>query len=42
MATLQKARRFATQAPREALADALGFAAVCALIFAGFTVPAFF
>ena len=42
MATLQKARRFAAQAPREALVDALGFAAVCALIFAGFTVPAFF
>ncbi len=42
MATLLKARRFAVHAPREALADVLGFAAVCALIFAGFTLPAFF
>ena len=41
MATFLKARRFTAQAPREALADVLGFAAVCALIFAGFTVPAF-
>ncbi len=41
MATLTKARQYAAQAPREALADALGFAAVCALIFAGFTLPAF-
>jgi hypothetical protein len=42
MATFQKARKFAAEAPREALTDALGFAALCALIFAGFTVPAFF
>lgn len=42
MATFQNARRFAAQAPREAFADALGFAAICALIFAGFMVPAFF
>lgn len=41
MAALLKARQFAAHAPREALADVLGFAAVCALIFAGFTVPAF-
>ena len=41
MATLLKARQYAAQAPREALSDALGFAAVCALILAGFTVPAF-
>ena len=42
MAILLKAREFAATAPREALTDALGFAGVCALIFAGFTVPAFF
>ena len=42
MVLLLKAREFAACAPREALADALGFAGVCALIFAGFTVPAFF
>lgn len=37
-----KARNFAANAPREALTDALGFAGVCVLIFAGFTLPAFF
>jgi hypothetical protein len=42
MAMLLKAREFAADAPREALTDALGFAGVCALIFAGFTLPAFF
>ena len=42
MATIRKARTFVEAAPREALADALGFAGVCALIFAGFTLPAFF
>lgn len=42
MAMLIKAREFAAAAPREALGDAIGFAGVCALIFAGFTVPAFF
>ena len=41
MAALTKARQYAADAPREALADAFGFAAVCALIFVGFTVPAF-
>ncbi len=41
MATLIKARKLAASAPREALIDALGFAAICALIFAGFTLPAF-
>lgn len=41
MAQLLKARQFAADAPREALTDALGFAAICALIFAGFMVPAF-
>ena len=42
MAILIKARNFAQAAPREALADTLGFAAICILIFAGFTAPAFF
>jgi hypothetical protein len=42
MAMFIKARKFAAAAPREALTDALGFAGVCALIFAGFTLPAFF
>ncbi len=42
MAMLLKARDFAVEAPREALTDALGFAGLCALIFAGFTLPAFF
>ena len=42
MAMILKARKFAADAPREALTDALGFAGVCALIFAGFTLPAFF
>ena len=37
-----KARRFAVAAPREALTDAFGFAGVCILIFAGFTLPALF
>jgi len=40
MVMIIKARRFAADAPREALADFLGFAGVCALIFAGFTLPA--
>ncbi len=42
MAMLLKAREFAAASPREALADALGFAGLCALIFAGFTLPAYF
>ena len=42
MAMILKARKFAITAPREALTDALGFAGVCLLIFAGFTLPAFF
>jgi hypothetical protein len=42
MTMLLKARKFATAAPREALTDALGFAGMCVLIFAGFTAPAFF
>ncbi len=42
MTMLLKASEFAAEAPREALTDALGFAGLCALIFAGFTLPAFF
>jgi hypothetical protein len=42
MAMFLKAREFAAEAPREALTDVLGFAGLCALIFAGFTLPAFF
>jgi hypothetical protein len=42
MSTLRLARKYAAEAPREALIDALGFAAVSAMIFAGFTLPAFF
>jgi hypothetical protein len=42
MAMLLKARGFAAAAPREAMLDAIGFAVICALIFAGFTLPAFF
>ena len=41
MATMLKARSLFSAAPREAMADALGFAGVCALIFAGFMLPAF-
>ena len=41
MATILKARTLVAAAPREAMTDALGFAAICALIFAGFTLPAF-
>jgi len=42
MATILKARKFATEAPREALVDMLGFAGLCGMIFAGFTLPDFF
>ena len=41
MAILLKARDFAAAAPDQALSDALGFAGLCALIFVGFTLPAF-
>ena len=40
MALIHAAHRFAAAAPREALMDALGLAALCGMIFAGFTVPA--
>ena len=42
MTMLLKARKFAASAPREAVLDTLGFAVICALIFAGFSAPAFF
>ena len=41
MTMLATARKFVAAAPREAFSDALGFAGLCALIFAGFTLPAF-
>ena len=40
MSTLIKARSFLREAPREALTDIAGLLAICALIFAGFTLPA--
>ena len=41
MSTVLKAQKFIRNAPREALADALGLGAFAVLVFAGFTVPAF-
>lgn len=42
MAQMIKARSFFQSAPREAMADAVGLAVMCLLIFAGFSLPAFF
>jgi len=42
MAQMIKARNFLAHAPREALSDVAGLAVMCALIFAGFTLPAMF
>jgi len=42
MPMLIKARDFVAKAPREAIHDALGFAGICFLIFAGFTLPSYF
>ncbi len=42
MPMLIRARNFAIRAPREAVQDALGFAGLCLLIFAGFTVSSWF
>ena len=42
MRTLGKAQDIMLVTPKEALADALGLGAVVLLIFAGFTMPAFF
>ncbi|MEM7059568.1 MAG: hypothetical protein AAF557_18440 [Pseudomonadota bacterium] len=41
MRTLQKAQRIVNQAPKEAMGDAIGLAAVAILIFTGFMAPAF-
>ncbi|MEM7505103.1 MAG: hypothetical protein AAF415_00045 [Pseudomonadota bacterium] len=41
MITIRKARAFIKTAPAEALSDTLGLGAMCLMIFAGFTVPAF-
>ncbi|MGF1500606.1 MAG: hypothetical protein ACFBSD_02230 [Paracoccaceae bacterium] len=40
MPILTTLRRTLAENPRAALADALGLAALCLFIFAGFTVPA--
>ena len=42
MQTLTRAKTFLTTAPSEALSDAAGLVGICVLIFAGFTLPAFF
>ena len=42
MKTLERASSIITAAPKEALGDAIGMAAVAILIFAGFLTPAFF
>lgn len=42
MTAILKARAYFHAAPREALGDAVGLAAICLMIFAGFTVPALF
>lgn len=42
MASILRARSFLAAAPREALADVAGLAAICFLVFAGFTLPAMF
>ncbi len=41
MRTISKAQRILAEQPQEAVSDALGIVAMAALIFAGFTVPAF-
>ena len=42
MQTLERANAIITSAPKEALGDAIGLAAVAIMIFAGFLAPAFF
>ncbi len=39
MRAFRQARQFATAAPRDALADAFGFAVLCLLIIAAFSLP---
>ena len=41
MQTLERASSIINAAPKEALGDAIGLAAVAILIFAGFLAPAF-
>lgn len=41
MRTIDRATAILTAAPREALRDAIGLAAMAFLIFGGFLVPAF-
>ena len=41
MRTIEKAHRILATAPREALSDAIGVAAMVLIIFGGFTLPAF-
>ncbi|MEM0987678.1 MAG: hypothetical protein AAGK00_02270 [Pseudomonadota bacterium] len=41
MRTIEKAHRIIAACPREALSDAVGVIAMVALIFGGFTLPAF-
>ena len=42
MRTIGRAQDIVTFSPKEALSDAVGLAVVVLLIFAGFTMPAFF
>jgi hypothetical protein len=42
MAQVLKARSYFERAPREALTDVAALAGMCLLVFAGFTLPAFF
>ncbi|MEM7176264.1 MAG: hypothetical protein AAF503_01050 [Pseudomonadota bacterium] len=42
MSQIVKARGYLKAAPREALADLVGLAGLCAMIFAGFAAPVFF
>lgn len=41
MTAIRTAQTFISDAPREAIVDIAGFGAMCLLIFAGFTLPAF-
>ncbi len=41
MRTIEKAQHIVATAPKDAMRDAVGLAAVALLIFAGFLAPAF-
>ena len=41
MRTLERAQTILTEAPKEAVGDAIGLAVVAIFIFAGFMTPAF-